>query len=103
MSGHAALALAALVIGVLLLSASLRYRLPQEMWAVSSGFGLGSVLLPSVWPHYRDDHWDLTSLVALSACAFAANMYASRTRVAQLSLAWRAYVDDEVSNLPHLE
>lgn len=99
MLSHSGLPLAAAVTGLLLLSASLRFRLPEQWWVPSSTLGLTAVLIPSVSPHYAEDRWDLLGLVLLTACTFAANMHASRTRVAQLPLTWRGRVDAEMRRL----
>ena len=79
-----------------MLGASLRFRLPERWWRLSSTLGVAAVLVPSVSPHYAQDRWDLLALVSLTACTFAANMRASRTRVAQLPLSWRGRVDAEL-------
>ena len=99
MLNHSGLPLVAAVIGFLILVASLRFRLPQQSWALSSTLGLTAILIPSVSPHYAEDRWDLLGLVFLTACTFAANMHASRTRVAQLPLTWRGRVDAEMHRL----
>ncbi|NNM47849.1 hypothetical protein [Knoellia koreensis] len=99
MLNHSGLPLVAAATGLLFLGASLRFRLPEPWWVLSSTLGLTAVLIPSVSPHYAKDHWDLLGLVLLTACTFAANMHASRTRVAQLPLTWRARVDAEMRRL----
>lgn len=100
MLAHSSLPLVATATGMLVLVASLRFRLPESTWSLSTAIGLGAIMIPSVAPHYADDRWDLTGLVVVTACTFAANMHASRTRVAQLPLTWRARVDAEARLLP---
>ena len=94
--GHSGVPLAAAFTGVLLMGASLCYRLPGRARVLSSIFGLGAALLPSVAPHYAKDRWDLFGLMLLAVFAFAANVHASRSRVAQLPLTWRTRVDAEL-------
>ena len=99
MQAHTVLPLIALTSGVLTLIASVRYRLPEPLWGLSAALGLGSALIPSVSQHYASDRWDLAALLVVPAATFAANMFASRTRVAQLPLNWRGEVDLELGRL----
>lgn len=99
MPAHMVLPSAVLTAALLVLAASVRYRLPERLWSWSAALGLGSALIPAVWQHYVSDRWDLAALVAVSATTFAANMFASRTRVAQLPFNWRGTLDQELGSL----
>ena len=81
------------------MAASLSYRLPKRAWGFSSCLGLTAVLLPAVVPHFAKNRWDLLGLVMMAVLTFAANMHASRSRVAQLPLTWRVILDVELRHL----
>lgn len=99
MPAHMVLPSIALASAVLVLVASVRFRLPERLWGLSAALGLGSALIPSVSQHFVADRWDLAALIAVPATTFVANMFASRTRVAQLPLNWRGELDLELGQL----
>ncbi len=82
--------------------ASLRYRLPRELWLPTRGIGLAALLIPSWNQHYARNLADLSLLAVLTACSFVAVAFASRSRVAHLSPWWRLRIDDEGHRLRRL-
>lgn len=95
MATHTVLPTLAAVLGGLTVLASLRYRLPRELWLPIGGIGLGALLCPSWNQHYARNLTDLSLLAVLTACTFVAVAFASRSRVAQLPPWWRLRIDDE--------
>lgn len=99
MPDHVTLPAAMLALALLVVGASVRYRLPERLWTASSSLGLIAPLIPAVSQHYVSDRLDLAVLMSVPGVTFAANMFASRTRVAQLPLNWARTVDEELGRL----
>lgn len=78
---------------LILLVASLLYRLPDTMRYAPVGWGLVAALWPSLAPASRFDVWDVGAFLGATALCAVAAAHASRTRAAQLPPGWWTEVE----------